>query len=218
LPFNKLIQGYKAFRKEHFGPGKNLFHHLVRDGQSPEVLVIGCSDSRADPAIITNSAPGDIFVVRNVSAIVPPYTRDTGHHGTCSAIEFAVRALKVKQIVVMGHSLCGGVQALADRDLVAEQFEFLPTWVDIAKSALSATKKETENLPPEERARALEKAVVMVSYKNLHSFPWIMERVNKGELSIHAWYFDMARGKLMEYNPNTNRFEDLETKAMKRAK
>lgn len=210
MPFNKLIQGYKAFHKEHFGPGKKLFDTLVRDGQNPEVLMIGCSDSRADPAIITHAAPGDIFVVRNVSAIVPAYSRDLGHHGTCSAIEFAVRGLKVKQIVVMGHSMCGGVRALAERDLVAEHFEFLPQWVDIARSALVTTKKATEKLPEEERARELEKAVVLVSYHNLHTFPWIEERLMSGELTIHAWYFDMAKGKLLEYNPLTTRFEDLD--------
>jgi carbonic anhydrase len=179
--------------------------------------MIGCSDSRADPAILTNTRPGDLFIVRNVAGIVPPYTLDSGHHGTSAAIEFAVKALSVKDIVVMGHSMCGGVRALAERDLVAEKYEFLPSWVDIVNPALKAARQQTANASPEEARRALEQAVILVSLKNLLTFPWIKQGVAEGRLQIHGWYFDMTAGRLLAYDEGTKTFVDVHARERKRA-
>ena len=112
MPFIKLKQGFKKFHSKYFIEKNDLFETLAKKGQSPEVLMIACSDSRNDPALITECEPGDIFVVRNVAAIVPPYSPDDKYHGTSAAIEFAVKGLKVKDIVVMGHALCGGINEL----------------------------------------------------------------------------------------------------------
>ncbi len=209
MPFKNLISGYKSFRKNYFGSGRSLFSALVRDGQSPETLIIACSDSRADPAILTSSGPGDMFVVRNVAAIVPPYKTDSSHHGTSAAIEFAVRTLKVKNIVVMGHSCCGGIQALAEKEISREKYEFLPQWMDIGSAALETVEKELAAAPAEVKRRALEQAVALVSLSNLMTFPWIRQAVEAKTLELHAWYFDLKTGALLNYNASTKVFENI---------
>ncbi|MEZ0262708.1 MAG: carbonic anhydrase [Alphaproteobacteria bacterium] len=218
MPFDKLIKGYKAFHLNYFRSGKKLFRNLVRDGQNPDTLIIGCSDSRADPAILTNSEPGDMFVVRNVAALVPPYKTDSMHHGTSAALEFAVKQIAVKHIVVMGHSMCGGIRALAERNITRDQFEFLPQWVDIGAPALEHVHKHCTHTEPDARRRALEQQVVLVSLDNLMTFPWVAERVKAKTLELHGWYFDMAEGALMEYNEKTKVFENLHKRSGKNGK
>ena len=218
MPFDKLVKGYKAFHLNYFGSGKKLFKTLVRDGQNPDTLLIGCSDSRADPAILTNSEPGDMFVVRNVAALVPPYKTDSMHHGTSAALEFAVKQIAVKHIVVMGHSMCGGIRALADHALTRDQFEFLPQWVDIGTPALDHVHKNCKHTDPGDRHRALEQQVVLVSLDNLMTFPWVAERVKAKKLELHGWYFDMAEGALMEYSEKTGTFENLHKRSARSAK
>jgi carbonic anhydrase len=218
MPFDKLIKGYKAFHSNYFGSGKKLFRNLVRDGQNPDTLLIGCSDSRADPAILTNSEPGDMFVVRNVAALVPPYKTDSMHHGTSAAIEFAVKQIAVKHVVVMGHSMCGGIRALSEHAITRDSFEFLAQWVDIGAPALDHVEKTCGHAAPDDKRRALEQQVVLVSINNLMTFPWVAERVKAGNLQLHGWYFDMAAGELMEYNEKTRAFESLHKKNGKNAK
>lgn len=217
MPFEKLIRGYKAFHANYFKSENKLFKSLVTEGQNPDTLLIGCSDSRADPAIMTNSEPGEMFVVRNVAALVPPYVTDSMHHGTSAALEFGVKTLKVKHIVVMGHSMCGGVGALAQHEITRDKYEFLPQWVEIGAPALSEIEAGMKDAKPEIRRRALEQAVVRVSMGNLMTFPWIAEAVEKGELDLHGWYFDMTTGKLSEYSTEKNVFVDLHAKGAKRA-
>jgi carbonic anhydrase len=209
MPFKHLISGYKSFRKNYFGGGRNLFSALIRDGQAPETLVISCSDSRTDPAILTSSSPGDMFVVRNVAAIVPPYKTDSSHHGTSAAIEFAVRTLKVKHIVVMGHSFCGGCQALAEKEVLKGQYEFLSRWMEIGNPALEKVEKELGLAPPDIKRRALEQAVVLVSLENLLTFPWIKSAVDAKAIDLHGWYFDLDNGELLNYNAATKVFEEI---------
>ena len=218
MPFFKLLQGYKSFHKDYFKSGNKLFKDLVRDGQNPDTLVIGCSDSRADPAILTKSDPGEMFVVRNVAALVPPYKTDSFHHGTSAALEFGVKQIKVKHIVVMGHSMCGGVNALAHHEITRDKYEFLPQWVDIGAPALSEIEKTMPDAKPDVQRRALEQEVVKVSLGNLMTFPWIREAVEKKELELHGWYFDMKAGTLSEYNPAKNVFENLNKKGVPDAK
>lgn len=214
MTFRKLIDGYIAFRDAYFEKDPSLYQKLVSNGQNPEVLIIACSDSRIDPAILTTSDPGDLFVIRNVAAIVPPYESATGHqstgyHGTSSAIEFAVKVLKVKHIIVMGHSLCGGVKALADKDVTNETFDFIGPWINIGKDALDAVNRFSGSMNPQERQKALEQALILTSLENLMTFPWIRDKAEQDLMTLHGWYFDLQRGALEEYDPAASRFENV---------
>jgi carbonic anhydrase len=211
MSFKQFVSGYRSFHRRYFKSGDSLYKGLVRDGQSPETLVIACSDSRTDPAIVMNSQPGDLFVVRNVAAIVPPYQADNKYHGTSAAIEFAVRGLKVKHIVVMGHSLCGGVQALSQRETFSSDYEFLPQWVDIGVPALEKVKKNMPGATAEQFLRALEREVILVSLRNLMTFPWIRTAVDNKTLDLHGWYLDIATGHLLRYDPALDQFTDIRT-------
>ncbi|MCE9507861.1 MAG: carbonic anhydrase [Alphaproteobacteria bacterium] len=213
MPFKNLISGYRSFHKNYFGGGKKLFRTLVRDGQAPETLIISCSDSRTDPAVLTGSSPGDIFVVRNVAAIVPPYKTDSNHHGTSAAIEFAVRTLKVKHIVVMGHSFCGGCRALAEKEALRGQYEFLSRWMEIGNPALEKVERELAGAPESVKRRALEQALVLVSLGNLLTFPWIKSAIEAQSVELHGWYFDLESGALLTHNPASGIFEEIKTSA-----
>ncbi len=212
MPFRKLVHGFKLFQSRYFLEKNKLYRNLVQKGQSPEVLVIACSDSRNDPALITQSEPGDMFVVRNVAALVPPYQPDGTYHGTSSAIEFAVKGLKVKDIVVMGHALCGGVHALLSEmtpNNETENFEFLTHWVKIGKNARDSVIKELADYPVETQQRALEQAIILTSLHNLMTFPWIRDSVMTGKITLHGWYFDMISGKMLGLDFTTGCFKDI---------
>jgi len=199
---DRLLDGFAGFRDLYLGERRDLFNDLLEHGQHPKVLLIGCSDSRVDPAILTGAGPGDLFVVRNVAAIVPPYETDRRHHGTSSAIEFAVRGLAVEHIVVMGHQMCGGVRALGGD--TGDQYDFLGDWVGIMADV--RTRIDEVPLPPAARQRALELGCVLQSVRNLTGFPWIAERVRQGRLSLHGWYVDLHARQLLAYDPAAGRF------------
>jgi len=167
--------------------------------------VIACSDSRVDPAHLFDARPGDLFVVRNVANLVPPYESDGATHGVSAALEFAVRALGVAHVCVLGHGQCGGVRAL----LEGAQGEFLPRWVDIAREARDDVLARLPGKPPALQARACEQAALLLSLRNLLTFPWVAERVEGGALALHAWYFDLERGELLAYAPDSGRFVPL---------
>ncbi|MFN4088654.1 MAG: carbonic anhydrase [Alphaproteobacteria bacterium] len=200
-PLQRLIDGFEDFRREYFEQHTALFEAL-RVGQRPKVLIIGCSDSRADPAILTRAQPGDLFIVRNVAAIVPPYAPDGSHHGTSSAIEFAIRVLAVEHVVVLGHGMCGGMRALAEPEAV--RLEFMSDWVDLMAEARDAVMRA--GLPEAERLPTLEKAAVLCSVRNLVTFPWLRARLEKGDLSLHGWYFDIGAGELLAFDAETATF------------
>ncbi len=208
MPFSKLIQGFSRFHSKYFLEKNKLYRTLAEKGQSPEVLMIACSDSRNDPALVTQSEPGDIFVVRNVAAIVPPYHPDDKYHGTSAAIEFAVKGLHVKDIVVMGHAQCGGIKALLD-DAVATQFEFLGNWIEIGRPAKDAVTTALSDAPTEIKQRALEQAVILISLNNLMTFPWVKEGVAAGSITLHGWYFDLEKGKMLSLDFVSGQFTDM---------
>lgn len=194
----RLIAGFKIFRTRYFEQRPELFADLATKGQNPEVLVIGCSDSRADPAILLGTEPGELFVIRNVANLIPPYQPDSYYHGTSAAVEFAVRDLGVHHIVVLGHSGCGGVKALIDSQETGklEGREFIANWVSIAGRARAVLAADSIRAHPEHECRLVEQASVRVSLENLMTFPWIRRKVRAGELSIHGWWFDLANGEL----------------------
>lgn len=209
MPLEKLIKGFQGFRSSYF-ESSNHYEKLCK-GQTPETLVIACSDSRNDPALITQSEPGDIFVVRNVAAIVPPYQPDSHYHGTSAAIEFAVKSLKVKHIVVLGHALCGGVQSLNDDSHDhAEEFEFLKPWMSIGLHVKDMIDRILPAAPAPVKRIALEQAMVLSSVNNLLTFPWIKDAVDKGHMTLHGWYFDMVNGRLLAYDAASGKFGEME--------
>jgi carbonic anhydrase len=192
---DSLIEGYRRFRATGWQEHRRLFKDLAARGQSPRALVITCSDSRLDPQLIFNTAPGEIFVVRNVAALVPPYERDSAYHGTSAALEFAVRVLKVENVVVMGHAQCGGIGALL-RGAGDGGADFIRHWMDIAAPARERALMMTGG--DVETAQTLcEHEAVKVSLEHLMTFPWVRERVEDGSLRLHGFYFGIDSGELL---------------------
>ncbi len=190
---DELIEGYRKFRAEVWPTERSRYEALAHWGQSPEIMILACSDSRADPQTIFGAVPGEMFVLRNVAAIAPPYQPDTpGYHGASAALEFGVRVLKVSRLVVMGHAQCGGVRALV-YGAPPQARDFVAAWVDIGKPALP--KSGEPNLAE------VEAEVVRVSLKNLMTFPWIAEAVEAGRLSLEGFMFDIHNGVLSRVTP-----------------
>ena len=193
---NNLMAGHKRFRSGYWRRYQKRFATLARDGQAPEAMVIACSDSRVSPEVIFDCAPGEIFVVRNVSNLVPPYAPDTGNHGTSAALEFAVTVLKVKTLVVLGHSLCGGIRALMSGP-AGGHGDFIESWMAIAQTA---RQRVCDSPEPDEAFDSLcyrcEHESIRVSLSNLMTFPWIASRVKAGELTLAGLHFDVQTGKL----------------------
>lgn len=185
----ELIEGYRKFRAEVWPAERARYEALAHWGQSPETMVIACSDSRADPQTIFGAVPGELFVLRNVAALAPPYQPDSpGYHGASAAIEFGVRVLKVSRLVVMGHAQCGGARALVYGP-PPQARDFVASWVEIGKPALPEG-DASASLPQ------VEAGIVRVSMANLMTFPWIAEAVAAGRLSVQGFMFDIHNGVL----------------------
>jgi carbonic anhydrase len=195
-PMKTLLDGYERFLHGYWQDHKDLYEALARDGQSPSTMVIACSDSRVSPEVIFDTEPGEIFVVRNVSNLVPPYAPDLGNHGTSAALEFAVTVLGVQRIVVLGHSLCGGIRALV-RGPRAEDGDFISSWMAIAKSA-RARVCDSPEAPSEfdTLCQLCERESIRVSLGNLLTFPWIKSRVDAGTLTLAGLHFNVQSGAL----------------------
>ncbi len=185
-----LIEGYHRFRADVWPTERARYEALAHWGQSPEAIVIACSDSRVDPQTIFSAVPGELFVIRNVAALVPPYSPDPAHHGTSAALEFGVRVLKIPRLVVMGHGQCGGVKAMVYGPPPQAQ-DFIATWVEIGKPAVEAAGDK-----PEGRLERIEAEVVRLSLANLRTFPWIAEAVAANRLALQGYWFDVHTGVL----------------------
>ncbi len=192
----KFHEGYRKFRERYVKRDSTLLRSLHEEGQNPSALMIACSDSRVDPAIVLQADPGDIFMVRNVANLVPPYGPDHKHHGTSSALEYGVRYLHIPNIIVCGHSSCGGITAHITKEL--PQDDFISEWLAIVPHYASDT-------PINVGA----KKSLIYSGENLLTYPWIKERVVKGELAIHLWFFNIPKGEIEAYNEQTNTFNPL---------
>ncbi len=188
-----LLAGYRRFRKKGWLEQRAVFESLARHGQAPRAMVVACVDSRVDPAMIFDAGPGEILTVRNVANLVPPYEPDAAYHGTSAALEFGVRVLQVRHLVVMGHGLCGGVRALLE-GAPGPGHEFVAPWMSIAEAARV---RVMSSVAPEDRQRACEHEAIKVSLANLMTFPWIAERVATGSLALHGTWFDIHTGVLM---------------------
>lgn len=204
----RFISGFKVFREEYFGARGSRFETL-KHGQNTKTMIIGCSDSRVDPAILTNAAPGDLFIVRNVANLVPPFEENGCRHGVSAALEYAVLHLEVEDIIVLGHSKCGGIGSLMAGKCGHNEGGFIDRWMCIAAPARDRVFAEMPYADAETRRQAAEEAAILLSLENLHSFPFIHTRVSQGKLSLHGWYFDLSHGNLLEYHAGSGVFEKL---------
>jgi len=199
-----LIDGFREFRRTNFRQQRGLFRTLAWAGQKPKAALITCCDSRVDPTLIFATQPGDLFVIRNVANLVPPYRPSEDYHGTSAALEFAVRELGVESVVVMGHSLCGGVAALT-HDRSQSKADFIGQWVSIADPALATVRQGLEPGQPVDLP-SLERAVVKLSLDNLRTFPWIAELEREGKLELEGLLFDVGGAELHVLDKVTGNF------------
>jgi carbonic anhydrase len=195
-----LIAGYKAFRDGRWQAEHERYVELARDGQRPETLVIACSDSRSDPATIFNSRPGELFVVRNIAAIVPPLEIDNSHHGTTAAIAFAVLVLQVRNVLVLGHAQCSGVAAALDGSF-GDDVPFLKSWIDLLAPAVARVDRTIEH-----DHASLERDTVRLSMERLMAYPFVAERLRAGMLAVNGARFGIADGKLEVFDAATQAF------------
>ena len=203
---HSLLHGYQSFKNDRYAREHARYRSLAEDGQKPEVMIIACCDSRSAPETIFNAAPGEIFVVRNVANLVPPYEPDGAYDSTSAALEFAVQSLKVRHIVVLGHGRCGGISAVLHP--AAEPLspgDFIGKWMKLIGPAASEIKAGGP-LTDAERQTALERASIRHSIENLRTFPCVSILEDRERLSLHGAWFDIAHGELWTMNPATGDF------------
>jgi carbonic anhydrase len=207
-----LSERYQTWRSRRYAENATWYARLARDGQRPRAMIVSCCDSRLDSVAMFGAEPGDLFVVRNVANLIPPYNPDHSHHGTSAAIEYAVRNLRVAHIVIVGHSNCGGVEAChqmcsGNAPELAATGSFVGRWMDILRPAYERTANASGTL--EERLEALEKDAVRHSLDNLAGFPFVSEAVRGGLLSLHGAWVDIGAGKLFSLDPQDDRFVEV---------
>ena len=200
----RLIAGYRSFLDDRFPREKGRYESLAERGQSPEIMVIGCCDSRVSPEVIFDASPGELFVVRNVANLVPPYETGGDYHGTSAALEFAVQALRVKHIVVLGHARCGGIRAFADDNAPLSPGDFIGSWMSLVAPAAERIGGPEGDL--EAYLPRLELAAIENSLKNLMTFPCVRILAERGKLQLHGAYFGVATGILLVRDPETGAF------------
>jgi carbonic anhydrase len=206
MPFpQRLIQGYRAFLDGPLRREQDRYRELAEAGQSPEVMVIGCSDSRVSPEVIFDARPGELFVVRNVANIVPPYAPDGQAHGVSAALEFGIAALKIRHIVVLGHAHCGGVRAFVEKAAPLSPGDFIGHWMRLmAPAAEKAGPQERLSWP--DYLTRLEQANVVNSLDNLLTFPRLRTLIERGQVATHGAYFGVAKGELSVRDERTGDF------------
>ena len=207
---SKFLSGFKRFQHNYLGARRTYFDKLVREGQHPTALVIACCDSRCDPALLTDCDPGDMFVVRNVANLVPPYAQAINFAGTSSAIAFAVHTLEVEHVIVLGHAKCGGIRALVEnRPSGSDEEKLIAKWLSIAEDARQKVTQSFGNAPLASLANACERASILISLENLMTYPWVRSRVESGKLALLGWYFDLTTGELLQYDTADGQFNPL---------
>ena len=200
-----LIEGYRTFTSQRLPTEQSRYRELSERGQSPEVMVIGCCDSRVSPEVIFDAGPGELFVVRNVANLVPPYAPDGGTHGVSAALEYAVQVLKVKHVVVLGHAQCGGIRAFVDNIAPLSPGDFIGKWMSMFVKPGEVVEQRAHE-PMQDFVTRIEKAAVFRSLENLLTFPFIRTAVEKGQLELHGAYFGVAKGSLFVLDQNAKEF------------
>lgn len=207
----KLIEGIHKFREEELGRYQELFHRLSHEGQNPHTLFITCSDSRVLAELITQSQPGDLFVVKNVGNIVPPANSTSGPNSTAAAIEFAVSTLGVSDVVVCGHSQCGAMAALVGGVPNAKEMPHLDEWLELASPVKLLINKNYQHLSSlDSRTTAAAAENVLFALENLHSYPAVISRLEKGTLRLHGWFFNIATAEMFAFDPQTQQFQPIQ--------
>ncbi len=205
----KLVSGFRRFRQQYFEGETSVYGQLSQSGQSPQTLIIACSDSRVDPAILFSASPGDYFVVRNIANVVPPFERNGGYHGVSSAIEFAVVNLQVKHIIILGHRQCGGIRALMT-GVHNQEPSFISRWVSILDSAKARVLQKWSGADVETLCAHCELEGIRTSVENLRTFPFVSDAVKTRGMNIIGGYFDLEGGRLLELNEATGEFSPIE--------
>jgi carbonic anhydrase len=198
---HQLVEGLRRFRRECFPKLREHYQRLVEVGQSPNTLFIGCADSRVVPDLLTSTLPGDLFVVRNVGNLVPPFELGGGYHGVSAGIEFATLVLEVKDIVVCGHSHCGAIRALFKPPL--QDAPHTSKWLELARPALRETELTEDNL------RRTEMRSIVLQVERLLTFPMVRERVERGDLCLHGWYYVIEEGRVLGLDIASGEFSPL---------
>ncbi len=195
-----LLDGYKSFMSDRYDPEQGRYRELADKGQSPTTMIIACCDSRAAPETIFSAGPGELFVLRNVANLVPPFQPDGGQHGTSAAIEFAVNALKIQNIVVMGHGRCGGIRAALDPSAgPLAQGDFIGKWMSMLAPVSEAVSRYSL-ATSKERQTMLERFSIRNSIANLRTFPYVKALEAEGKLGVHGAWFDISSGELWVMN------------------
>lgn len=207
---NDLIKGNKKFREARFPKYEDDLKQLVETGQKPEVLFIGCSDSRVTPDLMLDTKPGDMFILRNVGNFIPPYNPDNDYHGSSAVIEYAVCVLDVKHIIVCGHSHCGACKSLYQDLGDSPDLINIKKWLELGKRAKEYTLLAIQDKSdPEKLYRATERISIVHQMENLLTFPYIEKRVKSGELQIHGWYYKIEDGTIEYYDGEECSFREL---------
>ena len=211
VPYDLMI-GYRRFREERFAGQAEQYRSLAQ-AQTPRTMVIGCADSRVDPATIFSAAPGELFIVRNIAALVPPFEETGTYHGTSAAIEFAVTSLNIENIVVLGHGMCGGIAAAL---AVAEQRpvgRFVEPWVELIAESRDKLLQRTSSDDPEGRQKELERLAIQVSLQNLTTFPFVKNALETGRLALHGAWFSIVDAELRWLDWDTGVFERIDCRS-----
>jgi len=206
-PFpQKLIDGYRTFASQRLPTEQSRYRELSERGQSPEVMVIGCCDSRVSPEVIFDAGPGELFVMRNIANLVPVYQPDEKAHGVSAALEYSVNVLRVKHIVVLGHAQCGGIRAFIDKVAPLSPGDFIGKWMAMfIKPGEVVEQRDRETMA--EFTERIEKAAVFRSLENLMTFPFVRNAVDRGAMQLHGAYFGVAEGSLFVLDQASKKFE-----------
>jgi len=206
----QLVDRYKRFKFRHFEPNFDQYEDLAEFGQSPEIMVVSCCDSRVSPETIFSALPGELFVVRNVANLVPPFETKGTFHGVSAALEFAALNLRVKHIVVLAHSGCGGVKACLQKDTARQtESQFITNWMSMLDQRRDRLLKTEDQTSPRHLQNLLERETVRASLENLRTFPCITILEGKGRVALHGAHFDIRTGRLDVLNPATHEFNSL---------
>ena len=208
----RLIDGYSAFADGRLQKEQDRYRELAEEGQQPQIMVIGCCDSRVSPEVIFDARPGELFVVRNVANIIPPYSPDGQAHGVSAALEFGVGALRIKHIVVLGHAHCGGVKAYAQETAPLSPGDFIGKWMQLMAPAVRKLGPMGGAESRENYLARLEQANISNSLDNLMTFPLLAKLIDKGKVTTHGAYFGVASGDLSVLDRATGKFEPIERK------
>jgi carbonic anhydrase len=193
------MNGYQKFLQKYKHEDSTLLKKLAEQGQHPEIMVVACCDSRVDPALLLQCDPGDLFVVRNVANIIPPYENDEAHHGTSAALEFGICYLNVKHLIILGHSQCGGIHALLNQQQL-KQDDFISNWINLIQIN-NKTLHDVDHCAKE---------ALLTSHQNCMTFPWLKQRIDEHKLSIHLWFFEIKEGLIYAHYPERNEFKPLD--------